>query len=516
MTLKTSWTAQDCAQLADKWFWLIVSLHVVMWTALPLTLRPTLPIDALEGVVWGQHLSLGYDRNPWLNAWLTRLAVEIGGQSAWLTYFFSQLFVVLCLWSVWRLAQKILAPLHALVAVLMLEGIQYYTIASLDFNDNVIELGLWALLILVFYRAVTLEKLGDWLGVGIVAGLALMTKYYSAFLLLAMLLFLVVEPRARKVFQQKGIYLSAVLFLLLIAPHFIWLVQHDFVTLHYAQDRIAKGRLFTLWGYIQPAFSFAGNQLLEFGGAVLLFLFLLGKKTAANNLAPARVISKFDWRFFWIVALTPLLLTLVLALLLGWRLYALWGTPLVSLWGIIFLMYIQPTITRARFYRFIVAVLVVMASIAAAYTYSSTRLGGEATLNYPGYAVAQNIEQFWHMRYHQPLRYVAGDRYTTFYVAAYSHDKPAAYVNWNPDESAWIDEAELQKAGAIFVQPLKRGEQFPAEILQRFPRLQGATVLYFARQRAKPGTPPVSLLIGVLPPALLSGTERNYAKLAKN
>jgi 4-amino-4-deoxy-L-arabinose transferase-like glycosyltransferase len=490
----------NATQLANKWFWFIVSLHVILWTVLPILLRPTLPIDALEGVVWGQHLILGYDRNPWLNAWLTRLAVEIGGYSGWLTYLFSQLFVGLCFWSVWRLGRKILTPLHALAAVLILEGIQYYTIASLDFNDNVIELGLWALLVLLFYRAVTLEKLIDWIGVGIVAGLALMTKYYSAFLLIGMFLFLLIEPQARQVFSKKGIYIAAFIFLIIIAPHFIWLFQHDFVTLHYAQNRVDKGRMFTWWGYIRPTLRFAGNQLLDFAGALVLFSFLLWGKTTAANLAPAVTVKQFDKRFLWMIAATPFVLTLLLALLLGWQLYSLWGTPLLSLWGIILLIYTQPVITQARFNRFIAAVLIVIASIAVGYTISLLSPGSKATVNYPSRTVAHTVENIWHQKYHEPLKYIAGDRYTTFYVAVYSHDKPAAYIDWDPYKSPWINENAMRKAGAIFVQPIINGKQFPAEILKRFPNLKVETVLHFQRINVTADTPPVSLLIGILPP----------------
>lgn len=500
--MNTLTSNSDVESLANKCFWLIVSLHVVLWTVLPILLRPTLPIDALEGVVWGQHLILGYDRNPWLNAWLTRLAVEIGGYSGWLTYLFSQFFVGLCFWSVWRLGKKMLTPLHALAAVLILEGIQYYSIASLDFNDNVIELGLWALLVLLFYRAVTLEKLVDWIGVGIVAGLALMTKYYSAFLLTGMLLFLLTEPQARQTFSKKGIYVAAVIFLIIIAPHFIWLFQHDFVTLHYAQGRVEKGRMLTWWGYIRPTLRFAGNQLLDFVGALVLFSFLLWDKTTTTNLAPAVKISSFDKRFLWIVAATPFVLTLLLALVLGWQLYSLWGTPLLSLWGILLLIYIQPVITKARFYRFITAALVVIAGIAAGYTTSLTSPGGKATVNYPSREVAHAIEDIWHERYHQPLQYIAGDRYTTFYVTVYSHDKPSAYIDWDPYKSPWINEKALRKAGAIFVQPVTHGKQFPAEILQRFPNLQMLPIMYFQRQHVTANTPSVALLVAILPPDL--------------
>jgi len=367
-------------------------------------------------------------------------------------------------------------------------------------------------------------------------------------------LFLLIEPQARQIFKKKGLYIAGIIFLIIIAPHFIWLYQHDFVTLHYAQNRVDKGRLFTLWGYIKPTLRFAGNQLLDFVGAVVIFSFLLWGKVnnknnlaavpaetlrdggyqgenrdsspdckqkplvfaphlkqeaipavsagMADNLAPKVTVSQFDQRFLWSIAATPFVLTLLLALILGWQLYALWGTPLLSLWGILLLIYTQPAITKARFYRFLMAVIVVIAGIAAGYTISLKSPGQKATVNYPSREVAHAMANIWHQRYHEPLKYIAGDRYTTFYVAVYSKDKPSAYIDWDPIKSPWIDEQALRKTGAIFVQPVIDGKQFPAAILQRFPTLKILPVMYFKRQNVTADTPPVALLVAILPPDL--------------
>ena len=42
---------------------------------------------------------------------------------------------------------------YALIALLLLEGIQYFNFHAIDFNDNTLELGLWGLTIYFFYQA---------------------------------------------------------------------------------------------------------------------------------------------------------------------------------------------------------------------------------------------------------------------------------------------------------------------------------------------------------------------------
>jgi len=103
----------------------------------------------------------------------------------------------LCFWSVWKLGKKILDPIYALIAVFLLEGIQYYTIAAVDFNDNVLEIGIWAAIALFFYNAIKEQKTLSWLAVGFLAALALMAKYYAIVLFLPMGFFLLTSKQGR-------------------------------------------------------------------------------------------------------------------------------------------------------------------------------------------------------------------------------------------------------------------------------------------------------------------------------
>src|SRR5580658_2023883 len=121
---------------AQRWLYVFIAVHLVIWTLVPAMVRYNLPLDAIEGTLWGHQLEWGYDKNPFLNAWLTALAVRLDGQSGWMIYLFSQLSVVICFWAVWQLAKKMVSPVYALIAVMLLEGVQYYHFHAIDFNDN--------------------------------------------------------------------------------------------------------------------------------------------------------------------------------------------------------------------------------------------------------------------------------------------------------------------------------------------------------------------------------------------
>src|SRR3990167_10907504 len=183
---------------AGRWFYFFLMTHLVCWTVFPILARNNLPLDAIEGTIWGQQLQWGYDKDPFLNGWLSALAVYLSGQSGWMLYLFCQLFVAASLWAVWQLASRMLSPVYALISVLLLEGIQYYNFHALDFNDNTLELGLWGLTIYFFYQATTAQRRSlFWLLTGLFAGFAMMAKYYTLALLAGMGLFLLMSPTNR-------------------------------------------------------------------------------------------------------------------------------------------------------------------------------------------------------------------------------------------------------------------------------------------------------------------------------
>src|SRR5688572_20552813 len=94
----------------DRWFYALVFIHILAWTLVPWWARYTLPMDSMEGATWGHQLQWGYDKNPFMNGWLTALAVKISGQSGGAVYLFSQLSVAVCFWAIWKLSKKMLPP----------------------------------------------------------------------------------------------------------------------------------------------------------------------------------------------------------------------------------------------------------------------------------------------------------------------------------------------------------------------------------------------------------------------
>src|SRR5438876_370398 len=123
------------------WLYGFILLHITIWTLAPALVRYTLPLDAMEGTPWGKQFEWGYDKNPFMNGWLTELAFYWGGPA--LIYLFSQLSIAAAFFAIWQLGKKMMPPLYALLAIFFLECIHYYNLHAIDFNDNTLEVGLW-------------------------------------------------------------------------------------------------------------------------------------------------------------------------------------------------------------------------------------------------------------------------------------------------------------------------------------------------------------------------------------
>ena len=91
----------------------------------------------------------------------------------------------------------------------------------------------------VLHGAGTLgDRRAAWLGMGIAFGLGILSKYTLGLLGLAALVFVIVDPAARRWLGRPHPYLAAVLALLLFSPVIIWNMQHNWASLTFQSSRI--------------------------------------------------------------------------------------------------------------------------------------------------------------------------------------------------------------------------------------------------------------------------------------
>lgn len=479
---------------AERWFWVFLIVHVVAWTLTASLVRLNLPLDSLEGAAWGQHLQWGYDKNPFLNGWLTALAIYLGNYSDWTIYLFSQLSVGVALSAVWALGKRIMPASYALASVLLLEGMQYFNFHAIDFNDNTLELGIWALATYTFYLAIRQRTLTAWLATGVLLALGMSAKYYTLALVATFGLFLLRSPH-RKQLATLPPYLALLVFVIMQVPHALWLPQHEYITITYMFDRTNSAALWI--NHLYFPLQFMWQQIEVFIPSLVFFcLLFLGKKPRTEALH----VKQDDKMFVLYMALGPFVLTALLALALGIKLRAGWGMPILTFWTLCCMVWLTPRLSRTKLYALIIGMGIFMAAAITGISVSFSNSKDTSSANYPGKHIATVLTAYWETRYHTPLRYVAGPRFTADNISYYSPHHPAVWMEWNSVHAPWIDVNDLKKHGAIFVWDISDNETMPAEIAKQFPNLTKTVVMEFAWQRNKHGLPPVKLGVALLPP----------------
>ena len=481
-----------------RWFIIFFIFHLLAWTFVPWLVRCNLPLDSIEGATWGHQLEWGYDKNPFMNGWLTALATVLDHRSGLLIYFFSQLSIVSAFWVVWQLGKKILSPVYALVAVLLLEVIQYYNFHSIDFNDNTLEIGLWALTTYFFYQALqTKNRYRHWILTGVFAALGMMAKYYTGVLLTVMLLFMLFNANGRKQFKSPALYLGALIFILICLPHLFWLTQHQFITVEYVFERAAGAPRWTNHFFFPAQFMWQQFEVL-LPCLIFFSLMLIGKRPIFVSKKIS--LSAFNKRFLLFIGIGPFLITLLLSLALSVKLRAGWGAPLMTLWTLLLLAWLQPVFTNAKLYRAIAMTFTIMILFLGSYTISLLYSKDTSTANFPGREIATYITNEWHAKYHTPLKYVAGSRWVAGNIEYYSPDHPAVFIEWNPSISPWINDADLRKQGGVFVWEASRNELLPLDIKRQYPNLKNFTILEFDYKHNVYDLEPVRIGVAFLPP----------------
>src|SRR5258705_4571360 len=215
--------------------------HAALWTLLPAALYPNLPLDLIEALTYGREWQLGYDKLPPLPWWLIEGTYRLFGSDTAL-YLVAQATVVAAFGLVWVLARRLVGPLGALVAVLIVDGLHYFNFTAPKFNHDVIQLPLWALAGVSFHGALRSGRLRDWAGLGLACGLALWAKYFILVLALPLALFLLLDRDARPALKTPCPYLAVLVGLSVALPPIGLAGESGFPPLTYSGARGAPGR----------------------------------------------------------------------------------------------------------------------------------------------------------------------------------------------------------------------------------------------------------------------------------
>ena len=402
-------------------------MHLIVWTLAPSFSNKNLPLDVIEALAWGSNLDWGFEKHPPLSAFFPEVFYQIFGNQDWAYYFLSQIFVLLSFIIVFKLAREFLKnDIHALLSVFLLEGIYLYNFTTPEFNVNVCQIPFWALTVYYFWQSFKDDKIQNWILLGVFAALGFLSKYLFIYLLIGITIFFIFNFKKRKKFNFRWL-ISLLVFLLVLTPHLIWLIENDFKTIIYGLER-ASFEDSNFQNHLLYPLKFILKQL----GILIPFFVLL-------ILIISKIKLKFKFNFYNIklvyltcVTLAPILLMILTSLIFGINIRTMWMTPFYLFFGLFFVYIFESKIKLNYLKRFLIFFLFIFILSPATYLYVSFSKDNKRT-DFPGKEIARLVQIRWNENFTNKITIVVGDEWLGGNLSYHLQSRPRWFNDLNPE-----------------------------------------------------------------------------------
>jgi hypothetical protein len=429
-----------------------LALHAAVWTLLPTLLYPNLPLDLIEALMYGREWQFGYDKLPPLPWWMVEVAYRLVGQD-FAYYLLAQISVCAAFAVIFIAARPLTGTLGALVSVLIIDGLHYLNYTSAKFNHDVIQLPFWALAGFALQRGLRRGRIADWALLGLAVGISLWAKYFVVVLVAPMVVFALVDREARQALRTPGPYIAAVVALVVMAPHLIWLVRNDFLPFAYAEHRavLSRGWYDHLW----HPFQFGISQIFFLIPSFLIAAPLFTPRRGPDEAPIASPADAYDMCIVTWLAFGPIVTVLAMAFVSGRGTVAMWGYPLWLFLGTWLVLVARRALDAKRLARILVTWAIVFVCLGVAFYVNYDVLPRfdhrYRAVFFPGSALGREITDRYRAVTGQKLVYVIGEMWDGGNVEHYSPDHPRVLVDGKPERAPWIDLNDLRARGAVVV-----------------------------------------------------------------
>ena len=334
----------------NKLFYSFISIHLVLWTLVPSLTNNNLPLDTIEHLAWASNLDWGFNKHPPAVAFFLEIFYQIFGSQDWAYYLLSQIFLVLSFFIIFKLSEEFFEKkILGLLSVLILEGIYFYNYTTPEFNVYISELPFWALTVYYSYKAITKDNFKDWALLGLFGAIGFLSHYLFSYLLLSIIFFFIYIFFQNKRFNFKS-FIALEVFIIMIIPHLIWLVENNYITLSYGLHRTGAGLYDRqLIDHIIYPFSFLIKQigiLIPFW--IMLFI-LIGKFKLKINFKDKKLL------FLIFINFIPIILIAITSFLTGSKIKTMWLTPFHLYFGLFFIYLFQKNINLKKLKIFLIS-----------------------------------------------------------------------------------------------------------------------------------------------------------------
>lgn len=232
-----------------------------------------------EAYYWNysQHLASGYLDHPPVVALLIKIGTMFFGQNeigvrigAFLVWFVSAFFS-------YQLTKKIFNRETAFRSLVLMATLPIFFGSSMLMTPDAPLVACWSGALYFFYCALVPGSTRSWIGAGICLGIGFSSKYTMLFLCPAILLFMVIDPSARRWLFRPQPYLCAVIAVVIFSPVLFWNYENNWASF-----------LFQSQGRIQAQAEFSTHILFL---SILVLLTPTGALAAVSAMRPRQSID---------------------------------------------------------------------------------------------------------------------------------------------------------------------------------------------------------------------------------
>ena len=401
-------------------FYIFTTMHLILWTLIPSITNNNLPLDTIEALAWGSNLDWGFNKHPPASAFFLEIFYQVFGSNDWAYYLLSQIFVVITFFIVFNFAEKIFNnKILSLISVFLLEGIYFYNFTTPEFNVNVCQLPFWAACVFYSWKLFNNKEidLKDCLWLGLFASIGFLSKYLFIYLLIAidLLFFYIIFVKKYKKFDFKYL-ISLEVFIVLLVPHFIWLINNDFVTITYGLARTGLENSNILDHLIYPM-TFLIKQIGILIPFFIMSFFLIKRFKFKISLKDKKLL------FLIFINLAPIALMFLTSFITGSKIRTMWMTPFYLFFGVLVVYIFQAQINLKRLNKFISAFLILFFISPFLYAYISITEKDKRT-DYLGKQIAIKTQYAWSQDHKEPINVVLGNEWLAGNLSYHLESRP--------------------------------------------------------------------------------------------
>jgi 4-amino-4-deoxy-L-arabinose transferase-like glycosyltransferase len=421
--------------------------------------------DNVEQFVWVHSLQWGYYKHPPMPTWLLGGAIHLFGPHAWLTNALAAVCFALTGWLTWSIARSLLDEKVANITIVLWTLQQCFSVSAQIYNHNTVLVMFMAATVYAVLRAAntnTNAKMSFrwWLGAGLFAGCAMLSKYQAALPLFALLATVCITNRQPFRFPMAGLATAGVGFTLVFSPHLYWAVTHQFPALRYASAALESGGFTQRVAWVA---SFSVNQIRMVLPLVLVIALswaickvrspsqpaqVLDRKSSGVTNGPTLGVRMWMWGLVW----APVVILVLSSLATGSQLRNHWGVQLFQFLPI----WIAWRWRNSNTLKLTLLIPLALAAQAAGFTYYAVKQSQpdaaqaerRADSSYPARNMASAALAHWKQQTSCPLKIIGGD-FEAGLVSAFVKEFPVVYSG--PEATPWVTADQINQHGIMYV-----------------------------------------------------------------